>query len=375
MGNDMNVLFNLPARENELFRVEIDKAIQDVLDSGYYLLGNHVKAFEQEFAGFCEAANCVSVGNGTDALEIALRSLGVMAGDEVITVANAGGYATTACNIIGAVPVYVDVNRADLLLDIDQVVGAVSPITKCVVATHLYGQAVDVVRLREKLDQAAYSHVKILEDCAQAHGASIGDRPVGSMGDVATFSFYPTKNLGALGDGGAIVTNCAEIAHSCLQLRQYGWQSKYDSAVPFGRNSRLDELQAAILRVKLKHLPELNAKRRSAIEFLYQACKPYVDVVTLPSASSAGHLFVVRHRQRGKIRAELSLHGVASDIHYPLLDMDQGSMQEQPYRVMSMDHSVTASEEIFSLPCYAGIDTAELQYIGRVFDLYISKIV
>ncbi|NWF35748.1 DegT/DnrJ/EryC1/StrS family aminotransferase [Mariprofundus sp. KV] len=371
----MNVLFNLPARENALFRAEIDAAIADVLDSGYYLLGNHVKGFEQEFASYCRVDHCISVGNGTDALEIALRAVGVQAGDEVISVANAGGYTTIACNIIGAVPVYVDVNADDLLLDIDQVVAAVSERTRCVVATHLYGQVVDVSGLRALLDQAGYADVKILEDCAQAHGATLDGQPVGSLADIATFSFYPTKNLGALGDGGAIVTNAESLAQTCLQLRQYGWKSKYESTLPFGRNSRMDELQAAILRVKLKHLPDLNAKRVAVTEFLDAACRGVVEVVTQPRAGSVGHLFVVRHAQRDKIRAELARHGIATDIHYPLLDMDHDAMLEQPRRVMNMSCSIKATAEIFSLPCYAGIRSDELDHIQQVFDLYISKIV
>ena len=371
----MNVLFNLPLRENELFRAEIDEAIADVLNSGYYLLGSHVKDFEQEFASFCESRHCVSVGNGTDALEIALRALGVVADDEVISVANAGGYTMIACNIIGAVPVYVDVNAGDLLLDIHQVVSAVSARTKCVVATHLYGQAVDVTGLRVLLDAAGFNHVKILEDCAQAHGAKLNGQPVGSLADIATFSFYPTKNLGALGDGGAVVTNDDELAQACLQLRQYGWSSKYACTLPFGRNSRMDELQAAILRVKLRHLPDLNAKRVAVTEFLDAACRGIVDVVTQPKAGSVGHLFVVRHAQRDKIRAELLRHGIATDIHYPVLDNDHEVMQGQVKRVMAMPQAVKATAEIFSLPCYAGISSDELDHIQQVFDLYISKIV
>ncbi|MDQ6997973.1 MAG: DegT/DnrJ/EryC1/StrS family aminotransferase [Mariprofundus sp.] len=371
----MNVLFNLPSRENALFRDEIDKTIKDVLDSGYYLLGAHVKAFEQEFADYCSVKHCVSVGNGTDALEIALRALGVRRGDEVITVANAGCYATTACNLIGAVPVYVDVSESDLLLDMNKVNAAVSPITRCVVATHLYGQAVDVPALRDALDQAGHSDVTILEDCAQAHGAMMHERMVGGLGDVATFSFYPTKNLGALGDGGAIVSNNEQTAQTCMQLRQYGWKGKYESTLPLGRNSRLDELQAAILRVKLRALPTLNARRQQAAAYLQQHCHGIVEVVTHASPAYVGHLFVVRHPQRQLIRDELAHHGIATDIHYPVLDRDQPAMQMQPFRSMGLDRSIAATAEIFSLPCYAGITDGELEHIGKVFDLYIAKMV
>lgn len=371
----MNVAFNLPCKENELFREQFNKVIKDVLDSGYYLLGSQVKAFEQEFASFCSSEYCITVGNGTDALEIALRSLGVKSGDEVITVANAGGYATTACNIIGAVPVYVDVNRSNLLLDIQQVLEAMSCATKCVIATHLYGQVVDVHGLRKLLNATGYGHVAIIEDCAQAHGASFQGQPVGSLADIATFSFYPTKNLGALGDGGAIVTSSATLLQTCMQLRQYGWNSKYESCIVYGRNSRMDEIQAAILRVKLKRLDELNAKRHVACEFLYRACRHYVDVVTIPTSGHVDHLFVVRHPRRDAIRAELLKQGIASDIHYPVLDMDQLSMRHQPFRTLKMDWSRQASQEIFSLPCYAGIEQSELDYIKLVFDMHVTKAV
>jgi len=370
----MKVLFNLPSRENELFRDEINSVLKKVLDSGYYLLGNHVKSFEDEFAEYCGTKYCVSLGNGTDALEIGLRSLGVSRGDEVVTVANAGAYSTTACNLIGAIPVYVDVNESDLLLNLKAAVDAISSKTVCVVVTHLYGQAVNVLALRKLLDEAGFKNVLILEDCAQAHGATVSGRKVGSMGDVATFSFYPTKNLGALGDGGAIVTQDGGIADRCLQFRQYGWVAKYNCAVPYGRNSRLDEMQAAILRVKLRHLDELNEKRAKANKFLYNACKDYVDVITKPSEDHVNHLFVVKHENRDAIRSGLASKGIATDIHYPILDVDQRSMQSIPFLMGDLKHSKEAARTIFSLPCYAGIESQELEYIGSIFSTSIAKL-
>jgi len=371
----LKVPFNLPARENGWYREELCEAINHVLDSGYYLLGEHVDAFENEFSRACGADYCISVGNGTDALEIALRALGVGHGDEVMTVANAGGYATTACNLMGAFPVYVDVNEDDLLMNIAQAAEAASLKTKCIIATHLYGQPVDVPKLRNLLDISGCGHVKILEDCAQAHGASLAGKPVGSLGDAAAFSFYPTKNLGALGDGGAIVTSVREIADQCFQLRQYGWESKYNARIPYGRNSRMDEIQAAVLLVKLAHLSELNDRRRAVAEKLCHACGDYVDIVTLPAPGSVAHLFVVRHKYRDKIRAELTRCGIASDIHYPVLDMNQPSMQHLNFRVLDVTHAEQATQEIFSLPCYAGIKDAELEYIRQVFETNISGIV
>jgi len=368
----MNVAFNLPVRENALYRQEIAAAMQQVLDSGYYLLGQQVHAFEDEFAAFCGVKHCISVANGTDALEIGLRALGVQAGDEVVTVANAGGYSTAACNLIGAVPVYVDVEAGNLLLDLDQIVPALSAQTRCVIVTHLYGQSVDVQRLRSRLDDSGYGHIQILEDCAQAHGALSHGARVGSFGDVACFSFYPTKNLGALGDGGAIVTACADIHAACLQYRQYGWKDKYRAVVAYGRNSRLDELQAAILRVKLKHLPALNDKRRAACTALNQACRDDVDVVTRPCENHVAHLFVVRHPRRDAIRELLQEHGVASGIHYPVPDHQQPYMHQIRHRAMPLKQTMLASKEVFSLPCYAALEAGELEHIAMVFRQYIA---
>jgi dTDP-3-amino-2,3,6-trideoxy-4-keto-D-glucose/dTDP-3-amino-3,4,6-trideoxy-alpha-D-glucose/dTDP-2,6-dideoxy-D-kanosamine transaminase len=370
----MKILFNLPKRENDELSLEINTAIKNVLESGIYILGENVTAFEQEFSQYCHTKYCCAVGNGTDALEIALRAMQIGEGDEVITVANAGGYSTTACNLVRATPVYVDVDHSSLLLDCNLVPAAVSPRTKCVIATHLYGQAVDVRKLRKLLDAAGHQRVKILEDCAQAHGATVQGEIVGSLGDIATFSFYPTKNLSALGDGGAITTSQPELIERCRSLRQYGWTSKYRSDVPDGRNSRLDEIQAAILRVKLKHLEAFNEKRRSVCSHLHDSCQGIVDVVTTPAAGNVGHLFVVRHHNRDRICEELKQNGIATDIHYPVLDIDQKSISEKKYRSLDLAHSMKATKEIFSLPCYTGITNSELDYIRQIFETKISVI-
>ncbi|MAX36313.1 DegT/DnrJ/EryC1/StrS family aminotransferase [Gimesia sp.] len=371
----MKILFNQPKRENDAFAQEINLAIEQVIESGIYILGSNVTAFEQEFAQYCQTRHCCAVGNGTDALEIALRALGVGPGDEVITVANAGGYSTTACNLVGAVPVYVDVEPDHLLLDYRSVPAAVSPRTRCVIATHLYGQAVNVRELRATLDAAGYQNIKILEDCAQAHGAMVGGEIVGSLADIATFSFYPTKNLSALGDGGAITTSHDELAERCRCLRQYGWTSKYRSDVPDGRNSRLDELQAAILRVKLRHLNAFNEKRRAICNHLNQTCQGIVDVVTTPAEGNVSHLFVARHPLRDQICQELIENGVATDIHYPVLDLNQNSLSARSFRAVDLPHSQQATQEIFSLPCYTGITDEELDYIRQIFESKIAVIV
>ncbi|QDU10962.1 DegT/DnrJ/EryC1/StrS family aminotransferase [Gimesia aquarii] len=370
----MKILFNQPKRENDELSLEIDAAIKNVLKSGIYILGNNVTTFEEEFAEYCNTKYCYTVGNGTDALVIALRALGIVKNDEVITVANAGGYSTTACNLVGATPVYIDVDKHRLLLNVDLVPSAISPKTKCVIATHLYGQVVDIKKLRALLDAAGHTEVKILEDCAQAHGATSEGEKVGSLGDIATFSFYPTKNLGALGDGGAITTSCEKLAERCQSLRQYGWISKYCSTVSDGQNSRLDEIHAAILRVKLKQLDAYNQKRRSICTHLHETCRGIVDVVTTPNDDHVSHLFVVRHKNREEICKTLNENGIATDIHYPILDIDQISMNAKSYRSLELKHSNQATKEIFSLPCYTGITRAELDFIRQIFQTKISVI-
>ncbi|WP_287963219.1 DegT/DnrJ/EryC1/StrS family aminotransferase [Alcanivorax sp.] len=365
--------FNSPGRENAELRKGIDNAISGVLERGCYLGGDEVAAFEREFAEFCGSRHCVAVGNGTDALEIGLRALGVGVGDEVITVANAGGYTTTACALIGAVPVYVDVNPDNLLMDMTQAVQAVSEETRAIVITHLYGQTVDVMKLRRMLDEAGAYHVRILEDCAQAHGATVDGRTVGALGDISTFSFYPTKNLGALGDAGALVTSDDELADRCRRLRQYGWLSKYHSVEPLGRNSRMDEIQAAVLRVKLRRLPVLNWQRIKVAGELERMVSGVVDVMTPPANGSVAHLFVVAHEKRDEIRSLLAKHGIATDIHYPVLDPDQKSMRHILHRTVDLTHARRACGRIFSLPCYAGLDDKELEYIGKVFALHLIR--
>ncbi|MRR13653.1 DegT/DnrJ/EryC1/StrS family aminotransferase, partial [bacterium] len=256
----MRVPFNDPARQVRDLRHELGQALDSVVDSGWFIHGRSHQSFEAAFAEYCGVAACVGVANGTDALEIALRAVGCGPGTEVVTVANAGGYTTTACLAAGATPVFADVDAETLEMSPRALEQVLSPSTKAVVITHLYGQMAEV----EALSALARSRgIAVIEDCAQAHGAVRGDKKAGSFGDLACFSFYPTKNLGALGDGGAIVTDNRELAERCTMLRQYGWAGKYDARIAGGRNSRLDEMQAAVLLVKLPHLDGWNERRRA----------------------------------------------------------------------------------------------------------------
>jgi dTDP-4-amino-4,6-dideoxygalactose transaminase len=321
-----------------------------VINSGVLLNGPEVAAFARDFAEWCGAEHCVPVANGTDAIELSLRALGVEAGDEVVIAPNAGGYATFACNSIGAVPVWIDVRDDTLGLDAAALPAALSTRTRAVIVTHLFGIPADVPTVRRALDAAGASHVAIVEDCAQAHGARLGVRRVGTLGDIAAFSFYPTKNLGALGDAGAVLTSRQELADAVVELRQYGWRGKYVSERSHGRNSRMDEIQAAVLRVKLARLDDWNRRRRRVLEsYAAQIAAPNT-IVGAEVPGTVAHLVVLRSRQREAIRAALAAEAVHSDVHYPLLDPEQPSQKGRPGRSLSLSVSLAARNEILTLP-------------------------
>src|ERR1017187_5285117 len=252
------VALNDLLRQTTALQSELEAGVNRVLASGWYILGRECTAFESEFAAYCGVAHCISVANGTDGLELSLRSLGIGPGDAVATVANAGGYSTTAIRALGAEPLYIDIDPSTMNMSAADLAARLTPAVRAVIATHLYGRMALLPALLAVTGRAA---VPLVEDCAQAHGAALGGKKAGSWGALACFSFYPTKNLGALGDGGAITTNDGRLAQRVISLRQYGWSSKYRCS-EYGRNSRMDEMQAAILRAKLPHLDGWNARRR-----------------------------------------------------------------------------------------------------------------
>jgi len=369
----MDIPFNAPLRQYEALRGEIDAAVARVLASGRYLMAAETTAFEEAFAEYCGAPHCVTVANGTDALELALRAAGCTAGTEVVTVPNAGGYATCACVLVGAVPVYVDVVPDTLLMDLDAAVAAVTERTACIVATHLYGHAVDVAGLRRRLRAAGHAGVTVLEDCAQAHGARTEAGRVGGLGDLAAVSFYPTKNLGALGDGGAVLCRDEARARAVRRLKQYGWDRKYHSAVPYGRNSRMDEVQAAVLLAKLPHLERFNRRRRAIVEAYRAAAPKGIVVPGRDDPSCVGHLAVALADERDGIRQALAEGGVPTDVHYPVLDPDQPAMRagDPSAPVAYVRHGLAAAERaarrVFSLPCFPELTDREVDHIcGRL---------
>lgn len=355
--NDMVPMFSAVDANVE---IDLVTAFKRVVERHWYILGEEVKLFEQEFSAFLGVTDCITVANGTDALAIALKSLGVQRGDKVITVANAGFYSSTAIHSIGAVPVYVDVCDTSLTLAPTALAKALEDKPRCVIVTHLYGQLADMDAL---LHLTRTAGVPMLEDCAQAHGALRNGRQAGSWGDVACFSFYPTKNLGALGDGGAVVTNKEDVAARLRTLRQYGWSRKYQVTTPGGCNSRLDEIQAAILREKLQHLNTWNAERRR-IACLYNAAFESLPIISIPAIGEdyVAHLYVMRVNERDAFRDFLKAKGIATDVHYPIPDYLQTAYPHAQV-VGGMQVTDAASRSVVSLPCFPGLSDSEIDRV------------
>lgn len=358
----MRVPIQDPKRQYKSLKKNIDRCVLTALESGRWFFGEQVEAFEMSFAGYCGVKHALSVANGTDALEMALVAAGAK-GREVITVANAGGYTTTACRIMGAIPVYVDIDQDSLLMSLPAALAAVTSQTAAIVVTHLYGRLADVQALRSGLISHGRQDVTIIEDCAQAHGSARNSHPAGSLGDLGTFSFYPTKNLGAMGDGGAIVCTDDDLARLIMQLRQYGWRDRYHSVVPYGRNSRMDEIQAAILRVKLPYLNEWNVRRRQIVRQYNEAASEPFTVWFDDSSAFIAHLAIARHPERDRIRKVLQDLGVMTDIHYPIIDCDQPSQQGLPMVVQDLTVTRQIIKEIFTLPCFPEMKDEEISFV------------
>lgn len=345
-------------------QAEIDAAIQRVLLSGHYILGPEVEAFEKEFSAWLGVAGTVGVANGTEALELALQAAGIGPGDKVVTVANTVSATVAAIKAAGARPFYAEVEPATMLLDVAALETTLAmlrdPKIKAVVPVHLYGQAVDMPRLMEV---AAKHHLLVIEDCAQAHGAAVGGRKAGTWGQLAAFSFYPTKNLGALGDGGAVCGNDTGLLEQVRSLRQYGWRKRYVSEA-HGRNSRLDEMQAAILRVKLPRLDAENA-RRLAIAAMYLAGLKDAPV-TLPVAAEGRthcwHQFVVRTPRRDDLKAHLEKKGIHCGVLYPMPIHRQPAYHDAS---LSFPHTEQACDTVLSLPMHPGLSDDDVARIIR----------
>jgi len=339
----MNVPFlDLKAAYQEL-APELDDAYHRVMASGHFILGPELEAFEREFALYCGARFAIGVGNGLDALFLILKGLGIGAGDEVIVPGHTFIATWLAVSYVGATPVPVPADPMTFNLDPERVAAAITPRTKAIMPVHLYGQPADM----EALSAIAQAHnLHLIEDAAQAHGATYKGRKVGSLGTAAGFSFYPGKNLGALGDGGAVITNDEALAEQIRQLRNYGSPIKYQHD-HLGVNSRLDEIQAAWLRVKLRHLDDWNQRRRAIARLYLNELKG----VTLPHvpdwADPVWHLFVIRHPERDRLQAYLSEKGIQTLIHYPIPPHRQKAYTHLGYEC---GESRAIASEVLSLP-------------------------
>jgi dTDP-4-amino-4,6-dideoxygalactose transaminase len=356
----MQQINNLAAKINK-FQTQITASVQRVVASGWVVLGPEVKRFEASFAQYLNANHCITVANGTDAIELALKALGVQKNDRVATVANASMYTTTSILAIGATPVFMDVNLDNHVVTLADVKQAVASGVKAVVVTHLYGLAVP--EIAEISQYCAEQNVPLLEDCAQAHGAEREGKRVGTFGDAASFSFYPTKNLGALGDGGAVVTNSPEIAQRVTQLRQYGWSSKYCVELEGARNSRLDEIQAAILSEFLPHLDEGNSRRREiATRYRNEITHHEIRHPQEQGKASVAHLYVIKCLKRDALQRYLRTVEIASDVHYPIPDYKQPVL-EHSFGTLSLKNTETLASEILTLPCYPEMTDKEVSNV------------
>jgi dTDP-4-amino-4,6-dideoxygalactose transaminase len=340
-------------------QAEVDAAVSRVLHSGTYIMGPELAAFEKEFATWLGTTGVVGVANGTDAIELALMAAGVGEGDEVFTVANTVTATVSAIAATGARAVFVEIEPATMLMDVAaleaHLVAHGRGRAKAIVPVHLYGQAVDMPRL---LALAARFDLIVIEDCAQAHGSLVGGRKAGTWAPLATFSFYPTKNLGALGDAGAVVGNDAVLLEKVRVLRQYGWKQRYVSDV-HGRNSRLDEMQAAILRVRLTRLDAENARRE---EIAQQYLRGLQDAaVTLPviapGRTHTWHQFVVRTPQRDALRAHLEQREILCGVLYPVPVHHQPAYADA---ALSLPATEQACAEVLSLPLHPGLSDEDV---------------
>ena len=347
---------------------EIDAAIQEVLDTSNFVLGKQLQAFEQEFGAYLGVPHVVGVGSGTEAIHLALRALGVGAGDEVLTVSHTAVATTVAISSTGATPVFVDIDPATYTMDVEQLEAKRTVRTRAIVPVHLYGHPAEMGPL---LDFARRHNLLVVEDAAQAHGAAYEGRKCGTMGQATAFSFYPTKNLGAYGDGGAVVTEDPEVARRLTMLRNYGWDPdpshRYYSLLK-GVNSRLDEMQAAILRVKLRHLEEGNEQRRR-LAGIYDEHLAGLPGVTRPVEAPWGHhvyhLYVIRAEGRDALQRHLRAQQIGAQIHYPEPVHLQQAYADMGYAKGSLPQTERACQEILTLPMYPELPPEDVVRVAR----------
>lgn len=362
------ILCSNPKAQYLSYKNEIDAAILRVLDNGWYVLGKEVKRFEEEFARYVGVSCGIGVGSGTEAIHLALASCRIGLGDEVITVSHTATATVAAIELAGAIPVLVDIEPDFYTIAPEAIEPAITPRTKAIVPVHIYGHPADMDPV---LGIANKYNLWVIEDCAQAHGALYKGKRTGSLGDMGCFSFYPTKNLGAIGDGGMVVTNDAELSEKAKLLREYGWVERYVSHVS-GWNTRLDELQAAMLNVKLKHLDEDNSKRARLAE-IYNKELSAVNI-SVPcrreNCTHVYHLYVIRSTRRAELLNFLREKGIDASIHYPV------PVHLQPAYIRlgnrSLRETETLASQVLTLPMYPELSEAEVHSVIEAVREFVS---
>lgn len=351
---------------------ELNQAYQRVMTSGRYLLGEELQGFEKEFADYCQAKYCVGVGSGLDALHFILKAINIGNNDEVIVPANTYIATWLAVSYTGAKPIPVEADEDTYNINPDSIEQAITEKTKAIIAVHLYGQSADM----DKINSIALKYnLKVIEDCAQAHGAKYKNKRVGSLGDAGGFSFYPGKNLGAFSDGGAVVTNNPEIAHRVKLLRNYGSEKKYFNEIK-GFNSRLDEMQSAFLRIKLRYLDNWNNRRKNIANYYLENLKQLNNIklpVILNYNNPAWHLFVIRNEKRDYLQQQLNKSGIDTIIHYPI-PPHLSSAYQQEYQEYNFPLTEKIAQEIISLPISPHLSQKELEIITQTIDKIIKGI-
>lgn len=367
----MNIPFGDLKRHYATIKPEIDRAVSRVLESGWYILGKELEQFEERFAAFVGSQYAVGVGSGTEAIQLALMAAGVGYGDEVITAPNTAVPTLSAITAAGAIPVFADVDENTFCINPELIEGRITERTKAIVPVHLYGQVCAMPQICEIAERHGLA---VVEDCAQAHGARLGTQNAGTFGDFGAFSFYPSKNLGAFGDAGAVVTDDPQKAEQLRFLRNYGQTERYYHKVK-GINSRLDEMQAAILSVKLGYIEEWNQRRREIAALFEENIKN--DFVQLPEQNQDNehvfHLYVVRSSHRDELRAFLQDNGIGIQIHYPVPCHLQEAYAELQYKPGDFPVAERCAAQVLSLPNYPELSDEEVLYICDMINRFKAK--
>lgn len=360
--------FSGQLEQYDAIQTEISAALERVLRSGWYILGREVEAFEREFAAYCGVKHAVGCASGTEAIALALMALGVGGGDRVVTVANTAVPTVSAISMTGAEPAFVDIDDY-FLMDTDRLESVITDRTKAIVPVHLYGQMANMEAI---LAVARKHNVPVVEDAAQAHGAALNGKRAGSWGALGCFSFYPTKNLGCYGDGGAVTTDDDRLYERLLMLRNYGQEKRYYHTIK-GINSRLDELQAAVLRVKLAHLDEWNEKRRQIAAWYDEELGDVCDCPRQkPNARHVYHLYVVRATDRDGLRAGLEKDGITTLMHYPVPVHLQKAYEGLGYAPGDLPVTEATAAKILSLPMHPAVTRGGVRYVGEKIRTYFA---